>query len=408
VTAANPLIAARVDTTSAWAGIYLVEDIEGLVHGIQSGSWIESGLGALGTGLDALSFVVDPFGSLASSAVAWLIEHVGPLREGLDALAGDPMQITAFANTWSNVAKATAADAAILKSEAGKLDWTGLAGDAYRGHAAEHAGVLEAASKAAEGLSSGVMLAGTLVATVRMLVRDLIAQFVGKLAAWAAEAILTLGVGLIVVAEQAAVAVQAWAVRIANFLRKLSRSLQRLGELLNKLKAILGRLGDRLRSLPGARHLDDGKVTTERRLWFHHADGDPLRAHGSAFDTHPNEARAMMREAEELGVEIQWRDNGEMAYGPAPSPGRPGTMVLDRGASYGAWLHEMNHVRDDAEAGWLGMRGWYEDPHVRVANERRAYDVEIAYAKKIGDEAAAAELERLFQAERRRILGIEE
>jgi hypothetical protein len=40
--------------------------------------------------LDALAFVSDPIGSLLQCGVAWIIDHVKPLSEALDWLAGDP------------------------------------------------------------------------------------------------------------------------------------------------------------------------------------------------------------------------------------------------------------------------------------------------------------------------------
>jgi hypothetical protein len=55
-------------------------------------------------GLDTLAFVPDPVGALLQSGVAWLIEHVKPLSQALDGLAGDPAQIRAYAQTWRNVA----------------------------------------------------------------------------------------------------------------------------------------------------------------------------------------------------------------------------------------------------------------------------------------------------------------
>ena len=54
--------------------------------------------------LDGLDAVMNPLDGLATSGIGWLIEHVWWLHEPLDALAGDPTQITAQAQTWHNVA----------------------------------------------------------------------------------------------------------------------------------------------------------------------------------------------------------------------------------------------------------------------------------------------------------------
>ncbi|WP_328604338.1 hypothetical protein OG943_30345 [Amycolatopsis sp. NBC_00345] len=47
--------------------------------------------------MEALAVVADLFGAILAAGVGWLIEHVGPLKEALDKLAGDPNQITAHA-----------------------------------------------------------------------------------------------------------------------------------------------------------------------------------------------------------------------------------------------------------------------------------------------------------------------
>jgi hypothetical protein len=129
-----------------------------------------------------------------------------------------------------------------------------------------------------------------------------------------------------------------------------------------------------------------------------HADANPLRKHGPARETHPAEWEAAMREAQDAGVEVIVRD-GAMAYGPAPSAGRPGQMVIDPDASYGALLHEMSHLREDRDAGWLGMAGAMGDPRARYENEARAYQQEIDYARSIGDQDAIDRLHELLRQE---------
>lgn len=62
-------------------------------------------------------------------------------------------------------------------------------------------------------------------------------------------------------------------------------------------------------------------------------------------------------------------------------------------------------MRDDRAAGWAGMRGWFEDPHVRYANEVRAYEQEIRYAASIGDDESIVSLRDLVREEYRKIFG---
>src|SRR5690606_35924395 len=112
----------------------LAEAIRDVTTSIQSRSWADPTLAAGGVGLEALGLVVDPVGSLAGMGVAWLIEHVRPLSEALEFLAGDPDQITAHAPTWTNIATHTHTYATQLTTRAERdlAGWTGQTADAYR------------------------------------------------------------------------------------------------------------------------------------------------------------------------------------------------------------------------------------------------------------------------------------
>jgi hypothetical protein len=135
VATVNPLVAAAADgPPDAWSGVWIAEDIELIAQGVRDGSWIDGSLGVVGAGLDALALISDPVGALLQYGVAWIIEHVKPLSEALDWLAGDPGQIAGHAQTWRNVAGDLRADADEL-IRAARLDaseWTGAAADAYR------------------------------------------------------------------------------------------------------------------------------------------------------------------------------------------------------------------------------------------------------------------------------------
>lgn len=240
--AANPLVAGRRDSTEWYTGLGLVESIADTVAGIESGSWIDSMIGGLAAGLEALATVVDPLGSLVSWGVAWLLEHVKPLSDALDWLAGDPDQIVAFAQTWRNVAGHCATVAADLQYVVATdvADWSGAAAEGYRTHAATQVHAVEGIGRAAGGIGGLVEGAGLLVALVREMVRDLIADFVSVLAVrlpmWLAEAGLTLGIATPLVVAQVGSLVAKWAARIATVVHGLIRSLRRLGPMIGRLE----------------------------------------------------------------------------------------------------------------------------------------------------------------------------
>ncbi|MDG4800990.1 WXG100 family type VII secretion target [Micromonospora sp. WMMD980] len=248
----NPLVAGAADTgPSAWAGIWICEDIELIAHGVRTGSWIDGSLGVVSAGLDALAIGSDPVSALLQYGIAWLIEHVKPLSEALDWLAGDPAEITAHAQTWRNVAASLREDAADL-AHAVRTEvagWTGTAGMGYRLWAHEQQQAITGLAQGAEALAAITEGAAGLVAAVRLLVRDAVAACVARLIVYATELVASAGLATPLVVEQVTTTVASWGARIARLLRGLLTSLRRLmpevrrlGELIEKLKQALSRL----------------------------------------------------------------------------------------------------------------------------------------------------------------------
>ncbi len=244
----NPLVASRLEgPPDAYAGVWAAEDLELLTQGIAGHDWVDAGLGGLGAGLDALGFGADPLGTLAQYGVAWLIEHVRPLTEALDALAGDPGEVAAQARTWHAVSGALAAGSAGL-DRAARWDvpaWTGPAAGAYRQRAGRDTARARALGAGAGLLSAATEGAGLVVASVRALVRDAIAACVARLITYALEELSTFGLGTPLVIAQVSVLVAKWAARIAEWLRALLRSLARLSARVSSAADQLARLAER-------------------------------------------------------------------------------------------------------------------------------------------------------------------
>jgi contact-dependent growth inhibition (CDI) system CdiA-like toxin len=317
----NPLIADRQDTTRGWTGIWIAEDIQQIVEGYRSGNWIDESIGGFAASMDALAFVTDPLGTLVSWGVSWLMEQVQPLREALDWLAGDPAQITAYAQTWRNVARATAGAADDVTRAVARdvAQWTGAAADAYRDHAAERCGVLAAAAQAAEAVGEIVEGTGLLVALVRQLVRDLIAEFVSVLAVrlweWLAEEALTLGIATPWVVAQVGALVGKWVAKIGRLLHGLVASLRWLDPVIRRLRELLRRIhgGD------GPMVPRDGRVQPAR-------PPDPnAKPRGKRTDAHPTRTRdrALRRENESADTLVQNGYEVEQNPGLNPAGKRP-------------------------------------------------------------------------------------
>ncbi|WP_236792700.1 RHS repeat-associated core domain-containing protein [Amycolatopsis sp. GM8] len=258
----NPLVAQKQDSTSAISGIGILEAGKSVKDGIESGDWAATVLGVAGTAMEALAFVADPFGAILAAGVGWLIEHVGPLKEALDKLAGDPDQITAHSETWKNIAKELGAVSTDLGNQV-KTDiqsWTGPGADAYRQQADDLAKMLEGAGQACDGAASGVKTAGEVVAAVRMLVRDTIAQVVGHMISWALQVLFTLGIGLAWVVPQVVNLVAKTAKDLASLMKNLTKALGDLAKL-------LGKAGDLFKSASkGLKGLKPGSKTTPSKV----------------------------------------------------------------------------------------------------------------------------------------------
>lgn len=147
-----------------------------------------------------------------------------------------------------------------------------------------------------------------------------------------------------------------------------------------------------------------GQAWADHEKELLHADADPLRAFGPAYETHPAELQAAMERLDDAGAEVDTR-RGSMSYSPSAVAGQPGRLILDSEASYGALLHEMSHFSDDEAAGFPGLRYWLEDPAVTAAGESRAYQAEIDYANYIGEAGIAGKLEELKAQRISQLLG---
>ncbi|MBE1496086.1 RHS repeat-associated protein [Amycolatopsis lexingtonensis] len=247
----NPLIAQTQDSTKAYSGISLLESANDLSTAIKSGDWASVAMGAVGTALDALSMAMDPFGAILAAGVSWLMEHVGPLKDALNALTGNADEIQAQSETWANVAKELGSVSSDL-TDAIKADlqsWSGPASDAYRQRGQDVATTLQAAQKGCEGASSGVKTAGEVVAAVRTLVRDIISELVGHLISWALQVVFTLGIGLTWVVPQVVTAVAKTASKITDLVTKLVKALKALVPLLKRAGTLFEDAGKALKNI---------------------------------------------------------------------------------------------------------------------------------------------------------------
>ncbi|HWC84600.1 MAG TPA: hypothetical protein VG756_31975 [Pseudonocardiaceae bacterium] len=235
----NPLVSSTQDSTTWHSGLNIVDDAASLHQGISSGSWIESGLSAVGTGLDAVNLLTNPVSALVSCGLNFLIEHIKPLQDALNWLAGDANQVNAYGGTWHNVSGSIGQAGSTAMSSLTKdtQNWTGQAATNYRGYAQQQIDNLTASATAANTIGSATQLIGGLVLTVRNTIRDLVTQAIGQIIQMGLAA-LAFPPSIPALAGKVAAQVVAWMQKIANTVRQLIGSMTKLTPLMNQLQQL--------------------------------------------------------------------------------------------------------------------------------------------------------------------------
>ena len=100
----NELVAEVKDSETVWSGSRLLEDGVDLKEAFESKSWVAGGLATAATVADTAAAVMDPLGEALSAGIGWIIEHLSPLKDWLNELAGDSDAVAAAASTWTNIA----------------------------------------------------------------------------------------------------------------------------------------------------------------------------------------------------------------------------------------------------------------------------------------------------------------
>ncbi|MFE0027556.1 WXG100 family type VII secretion target [Amycolatopsis sp. NPDC059021] len=373
----NPLVAQAQSQTTGVTGIGILESANDLANGVKDGSWVEAGLGGLGVGLEVLSLVTDPIGTLAQYGVSWLIEHVKPLKDCLDWLAGNPPVIQSFSDTWANVSKEVNAIAGDLANEAkgGTAGWDGSAAEAYRGEVAEQTDALAGAASLCDGISTGVMVMGQVVAAVRETVRDLIGTLVGKLISWALEEACTLGFATPAVAVQATTAITNTINKVSTLIRKLIKTISNVGPKVRKIVEKLGEIIEKLSKL--AKRLGKrGEHTSASaaRKAEHAADDVHVpKEHTSPSSAHDTPDGKTSPSSSKGGDTSPSKSDG--ADGSAHSDGHAGGPDGDRAAAPGQSGGSSRPKVDDSVRSYERNEVWANDAYDAIRNSDDVADV---------------------------------
>lgn len=134
-------------------------------------------------------------------------------------------------------------------------------------------------------------------------------------------------------------------------------------------------------------------------------ENDPmLDALGSIEQSHPEEMKKFIEYAKNRNVEVDL-DSPSIGYSPGLKKGQPGQLHVSTTDSYGAWLHEMQHLYDDEKMGWGGYEPLF-DVAKRSEMEYNAYKQEIELARRIGRKDIEKQLKEACEVEIRKIGGV--
>lgn len=248
--AGGPLVAAPVSVSSPFDGLWLVQDGMSLANGISNGDWVEGGMAAFSLLLDGAAALIDPIGTLIGMGLSWVLEHIWPLNEYLNALTGNAGEVLRMSQTWANISSHLTGAGGDLDRILGDLEaLEGAAMDAYRTFQHDVAEHIALAGTLAGATSVALEIASTIVKIVHDLTRDVISQIAGTAISAALTTVVTLGFGAPVAIAQVAARVAALVPKVTRAITALVRSMDKLAPLLAKvdeINAAIKRVLDRI------------------------------------------------------------------------------------------------------------------------------------------------------------------
>ncbi|WP_027927905.1 WXG100 family type VII secretion target [Amycolatopsis benzoatilytica] len=253
-----------VDTSNPTAGTGVADSWNGFAgaidslknaHGADTAAVaVEIGVTLVGAVIDTVAFVLDPIGKLAAAGVGWLIEHIGPLKEALDAFAGDPTAIKQLADNLHKTGETLRQAGQDLEAsyKAQITQWAGTTADKFKNEIDTRITQINDSGKAVDTAGYVVETTMALVSVTRSLVRDIISTVLGDIIAVAlvalAAAVWTFGASLV---AGVATIVGKVAVTVADVIAKIAKIVALAGRTLGRLKD-LGKMSKPLPNKPGS------------------------------------------------------------------------------------------------------------------------------------------------------------
>ncbi|MFG0217134.1 hypothetical protein ACFU8X_29180 [Brevibacillus porteri] len=152
----------------------------------------------------------------------------------------------------------------------------------------------------------------------------------------------------------------------------------------------------------GEAKLDD-TIEKGKKITNFDNPADPFRdVLGAGSKSHPEEWNKLIKDLEENGVEVVYREGG-LGYGPLRK-GEAGQVLLDPNASMSALRHEYSHFLEAKANGFPSAAESYQNWEGRIADELKAYTIEIKEAKRLGLDNVVEQLQKNFEDEKQYII----
>ena len=280
----NELVAEVKDSETVWSGSRLLEDGVDLKEAFESNSWVAGGLAVAATVADTAAAVMDPLGEALSAGIGWIIEHLSPLKDWLNELAGDSDAVAAAASTWTNIATKLNSCAASLDTVCSSrlAGQESLAVATFKTLQAGSASHLRMTSQLAGAISGGLTVASMIVRVVHDMVRDAIADVIGKLTSKAAIMAVSLGTAAPWAVSSLAADVSSWATRLFKEVTNVVTSAKNLKGLLDKASRLFDDVGEKFAGMAAMALGYGSKNAANAAKGAKHADNAADAAKGAA------------------------------------------------------------------------------------------------------------------------------
>lgn len=235
------------------------QDIRAADEADKAALGVAIGLGTIASGIDVVKTVFNPVPTLLAAGLGWLVEHVGFLRDALDAVTGDPAATLRLSEDLHRAAASLRLTADSLRDAVGNgatSQWSGLAADEFRQTTIDYVGRVDSAAAATDAAGYVVYTTGAVMSGARALFRDLITTVLADIiAVWLlalAFAAMTGGKSILLAMQyglgRVGLLTADLSARTAEVLAQSARSAARVGA----LGDVLARVRPRPATLPAS------------------------------------------------------------------------------------------------------------------------------------------------------------